>query len=277
MSRRFQHVVAKRHHPDGVGFEYSLNTIPGAPPEIATYLEDSFFKAVDNDAADAMQALLTKTLYKENARLRNGWSRFIMSLIQRTPEKAEWLTRVWAARYAEAVAEAHRIEKAAAEATGKTYTPEPRSRPMELDRGISWARVMQTIIDSANVGTAINGMEWVTIELHEGFELLTSDRPVIMTNGIKGDDGHIAIPISPRKLFVAANTRKKITEINGLGAKRLARSCNEVVVGQAHRYVYSTNDRQTAFVEARLGKQPSQFRAPADLLKEFPRIDWPPK
>ena len=273
MTRFPRGVVPNRRHPDAVGFEYGLNTIPGAPPEVATYLEDAFFAVVDTHAADALHHLLHYGPNMPNARLRDGWSRFIMSLVHRTPEKVEWFSRVWSAKFEEAVADARREEEKLAKEAKTPYAPKPAN--LELRRAISLARVMQTIVDSADVGKFINGMKWGVLELHEGFELLTSDRPVIVTNGIKGEESHIVVPISPRKFFIAANTQKKLNEICELGAKNLARTSNDVVVSQAHRYVYGTDDSQLFFVEKRLGKRPSQFIAPAELIRQFPRTDWP--
>jgi hypothetical protein len=274
MSRPYHKVEPIRRNPDGVGYAYGINTIPGAPPEIATYLEDQFFLAVDTHAADALQHLLRHGPNMPNARLRDGWSRFIMSIIHRTPEKVEWFFRVWSAQFEEAVVSARLEEERLAKEAGLPYELKPVD--LELRRGMSWARVVQSVVDDKNVGMLINGMQWGVLQLHEGFELLTSDRPVVMTNGIKGPDSHIVVPISPRKMFVAAHTRKKLEEINAMGAKSLARTCNEVVTSQAHRFVYGTDDSQLGFVANRLGKRPSQFIAPASLIRQFPRIDWPP-
>ena len=47
------HKTAKalRRHPDQMGFQYDLYTIPGVDFEKASYLERQFFLATDNDAA----------------------------------------------------------------------------------------------------------------------------------------------------------------------------------------------------------------------------------
>jgi hypothetical protein len=228
---------------------------------------------VDTHAADALRHLLEHGPTMPNTRLRDGWSRFIMSMTHRTPEKVEWFSRVWGAQFEEAVADARAEEERLAKEAGAPYVPKPVD--LEVRRGMSFGRVIQSVVDDANVGKLINGMQWAVVELHEGFELLTSDRPIVMTNGLKQPDSHIVVPISPRKMFVAAHTRKKIDEINSMGADALAKTCNEVVVSQSHRFVYGTDDRQIRFVDNRLGREPSQFIAPANLLKQFPRNDWP--
>jgi hypothetical protein len=51
------------------------------------------------------------------------------------------------------------------------------------------------------------GMGYVA--LHK--RLMTSDHPILMTNGLGGPDGHFALPISPIKLFLGF-MNKEISE-----------------------------------------------------------------
>jgi hypothetical protein len=51
---------------------------------------------------------------------------------------------------------------------------------------------------------------------NERFPLLTSDRPIIMTNGLVGRHNHLSIPIGPRMLFVATNNKETENMIRGL-------------------------------------------------------------
>jgi len=84
------------------------------------------------------------------------------------------------------------------------------------------------------------------------FEFLTSDRPIIMTNGIGRKEGHVALPLSPHILFIAANERDTLRQIASMSGRDLVLRCNEMVVQQAERQVYGRTDQALRFVERHL-------------------------
>lgn len=84
------------------------------------------------------------------------------------------------------------------------------------------------------------------------YNLLTSDRPIIMTNGILRPDGHIALPIGPRKLFLAAQDIETIDKIIHRPINAIVSDSNAHVTEYAHRYVYSNDDGQIRFIENRM-------------------------
>jgi len=86
-SRPYKKVKPNRKHPDSVGFQYDLYTIPGVDYETASHLERRFFLQTDNDAAQALARFETDPQTPLDTRLRSGWSRFVMSLIHRAPEE----------------------------------------------------------------------------------------------------------------------------------------------------------------------------------------------
>jgi hypothetical protein len=113
------------------------------------------------------------------------------------------------------------------------------------------------ILDSKDVGTELNRMFWGVIQFHRlRHPLLTSDRPLIMTNGIKHSHGHIILPISPDRIFFAARSQKVGSEIDRLcKIETTSVGFNDRIVSQARRYVYGTDDRQLRFVSNRFGRQ----------------------
>jgi hypothetical protein len=76
-----------RRHPDQVGFEIDLYTIPGVDFEAASHLERRFFLQTDNDASQALASIESDPKTPLDQRLRSGWSRFVMSLIHRAPDE----------------------------------------------------------------------------------------------------------------------------------------------------------------------------------------------
>ena len=66
---------------------------------------------------------------------------------------------------------------------------------------------LMDIIGSGKVTEKIMSMRWYVVRMNSlRFSVLTSDRPIVMTNGIAYDNSHIVMPLSPQHIFVAANT-----------------------------------------------------------------------
>jgi hypothetical protein len=85
------------------------------------------------------------------------------------------------------------------------------------------------------------------------YPLLTSDRPIMMTNGLQDPDAHLTLPIGPRKLFIASNRQNIVDEVANRKPDDLAAFVNDRVAKQARRFVIGLDDRQLRFVENRFG------------------------
>jgi uncharacterized coiled-coil protein SlyX len=75
-----------------------------------------------------------------------------------------------------------------------------------------------------------------------------------MTNGFKRSDGHLAIPISPTRLFLASNNEDIERHIHQMKPDDIVTTINTKVVEQARKFVYGTNDAQLRFVINRFGR-----------------------
>jgi Protein of unknown function (DUF4238) len=84
--------------------------------------------------------------------------------------------------------------------------------------------------------------------------LLTSDRPVVMTNGLDTDNAQLILPISPKHVFVATNNLNTENYIRSImQRKQMIQQINERVTRQSHKYVFGLSDAQLLFVSRRLG------------------------
>lgn len=111
-------------------------------------------------------------------------------------------------------------------------------------------------IGSKRVVNALVSMNWATKTIRTArHSLLTSDRPVIMTNGLDRSDAHIVLPISPCKLFIATKTEQMLRQITTMEAAESVWASNNKVAEQAYKYVYGVGDSQMRFVANRLGKR----------------------
>lgn len=116
-------------------------------------------------------------------------------------------------------------------------------------------RAIQTLADNAELGRRINSMRWMVLsDTKPKFELLTSDRPMLITNGIGLPKGHLIMPISPFHVFVATHNVETENHIRTVwnGGDAIEQINNRVAC-QSRKYVYGSDDKQLAFVSKRLG------------------------
>jgi hypothetical protein len=105
------------------------------------------------------------------------------------------------------------------------------------------------------VGEHIGEMQWRVLTLGNApYSFLTSDRPIIMTNGLTGPDAHFGLPISPQHVFLATNDEETFLKIQAIDPAQILHNVNDRVASQAVRYVYGCDDAQLAFVADRIGK-----------------------
>jgi hypothetical protein len=241
-------------HPGGAGYEVNLYSIPSLGPTQANILEDRFFRTTDQFASDALTAFEVSGTHDLSVDLRSGWSRFIRSLQERNPDRLAWLKeecrRGLAERYKE-------IEKnyATWRLPGDPLTFADARKKLDDDRAKDkmWAILLQKVIDSKEVGSFLNAMRWLTLEIGKtDRSFLTSDNPVVMSNGIAYAGSSIAVPIGPNRLFVAVNNPEAEAQLRAMDVDKIITFMNDRVVKRAQKFVYGTDARQFRFVENRL-------------------------
>lgn len=253
-SRPYDVVKPKRVHPDGTGYVRGLYTVPRNDPRVAEYIEREFFKVTDNSASLVLAVLRSGQPIEWNSDNRSAWTRFIISLMLRNPE--------YVARMAAEVVDFFNPSSSELNERYREIRrpedPETYEEYIALTghpAGRASAIAMQTIIDSPRMGGHLNQMRWSTLTFKNAkHTLLTSDRPILMTNGLVKPRDHLAIPIGPLALFVATNTEESDDIIKSMNPRELMQQVNDRVACQAQRFVYGTDDSQLRFVASRLGK-----------------------
>lgn len=220
-------------------------------------LEDKFFRDIDTIASDALRYMVNTGGHDMNVHLRNGWSRFLNSLRQRQPERVARLKQMSLERL-EGILERVKVEAGSGEVpslpTGITFD-QFADHMRQSVRDKDWADVLQYVIDSNNVGLFISNMRWSLVSVqNSGQRFLTSDRPVVATNGVNHPEGYIMLPISPTQLFIALNNVEMENRLRYTDSRSLVNRVNNLVTKQAQRFVYSVDERQLRFVENRLGR-----------------------
>jgi hypothetical protein len=117
-------------------------------------------------------------------------------------------------------------------------------------------RVLSELVRSKRVVLMLASFKWQTATFNTAkFPLLTSDRPVIMSNGLTQQDAHIVLPISPRRLCIATKNEETFQFFRQMNTNELAEAVNNQVSLQAHKFVFGCDASQLRFVANRLGKR----------------------
>lgn len=100
-------------------------------------------------------------------------------------------------------------------------------------------------------------MLWRVLKIsNEGPRLLTSDRPVIRTNGLLNKGDHIALPLSPDLLFIASNDKDVLKGALKADQIKLVKLVNKLTVESAVRFVYAKDENQERFIQNHFGLSP---------------------
>ncbi|HEX4159496.1 MAG TPA: DUF4238 domain-containing protein [Rhizomicrobium sp.] len=248
-SRPHDRVVPNRKHPSGTGWEDDSYAMPGVPPRLQQFLEEVFLKQADQEANDALQCMLAGG-GGLTARLRSGWSRFIMSLLSRTPDRVRQLRAMYADELASRM---DRLNSAYDEFHANDEvppSPEQKAADIQRENELAAGMLLQNVMDLPGVGQHLNNMRWSVFNIPNGRRtLLTSDKPVMLSRGLQYPDAYITLPISPTQLFAAANDQAILNQIQSPAPCDATQQSNLAVTRSASKYVYGDDDYQVNFVE----------------------------
>ena len=257
-SRPHNDVVSHRKHPTQTGYVKRLYELPGLQPEEAQRIEQGFMQGVDSLAAEALAML-----EEDNPRItreskpRSAWSRFIMSLLMRTPEDVaalksgiaeEWMRNIpqLEANYA--------VKRGPADpATLEEFLAQ--REPENIER---WAMSLAPhLIDHRKIGELLNNMRWLVRRIaSDTGEFLTSDRPVVMSWTLTEQNAYLFLPIGPKAMFVAVNDVETQRMVEERDPAEQVEAINRFVVGRAIKYVYARDDKVLHYVRKHMGTLP---------------------
>jgi hypothetical protein len=242
-SRPYDHTVkARPTSPDGTGYIRGLNILPTvADPEM---VERAVMQKVDSMAADAHRKLLNDSGTPWTVDMRSAWTRFLISLLFRNPEAIERTIRYMENPRGPQADESRKLYDAAKDQNDPSFDEylAHHGRQAAFD-------AITRIFNNEKIGIHINTMKWIVHDLSKApYPLLASDRPMIATNGIAGPNGHIIMPLSLTKIFIAVNDLAEYQRLKNLGDKDFAASVNFTTVRNAIKYIWSTDTKQHRFI-----------------------------
>jgi hypothetical protein len=261
--------ISKRVGPRRTGFEQDLYSFPELPEDAAQHLESKFLQLVDSDAAIALKKHLAMINEIRPPELRSAWSRFLMSLLMRHPDvMKEFRTAarsLWLKGHTDTQLNYERIRTPDDPEIFEEYAA-------TIDPLIEIKVRLNLIIrafDNEVVGNHLNSMKWAVADvLQSPHCFLTCDRPLLLFN-LGAKDGYLFLPIGPRRLFVAANNDKVLSEFSKGKPTEVVERVNKIIVSRARKYVYARDDWQKDFIK----KTMSTNMEPTPLFKDLDRYE----
>lgn len=267
-SRPNGRVVCNRKHPNATGYMDRLYELRSFPPELAQQVEQNFFKTVDSLAADALSALENGRAL--TSRERSAWSRFILSLLLRGPDDIADLRSMWSKEFRTSSPEAEEFYSRVKNDDWEhdTFADYLASLPQHAEEK-HFFEVFFSLVDNKRLGEYINNVTWELLDTRNSrFRLLTSDQPVVRSNGLRNKDGHIALAIGPNTLFIASHEKGFVRTL-GNDVTSIVRAYNVRVVESAIRYVWGLDDTNLRFIQNRMSTNNKQ-RFVTQFLKRRP-------
>jgi hypothetical protein len=214
-------------------------------------VEAEFFKYADDKAAIALQKHLNDETSGWTNELTSAWSRFLISLHLRHPDAMKELrpaaTSLWQKSGPKFQKDYEAIRQ-----PGDPPTFDERCRlidPLLAEK--MQANLIIKTFDNETLGEHINKSRWAVITVPGPHPLLTSDRPLAIYR-LSKPEGYVGVPISPRKLFIAANSDRTIADLTGVNGKEVMQRSNVFVASRARRYVYAIDRSQDRFIRNRM-------------------------
>ncbi|MCC3305669.1 DUF4238 domain-containing protein [Sneathiella sp. HT1-7] len=245
---------SSRRAPKSTGYKDDLYAL--SKPVVAGMkrhdIEKIFLMQVDNLAARAHQKLVEHGLRSLTNSERSDWVRFLMSLRVRQPDIVQKL----------------KIESE--EQLTKTLAQQPEEYDVISENGdpptlVEWTEqqspghienfgllFFHEIASNPEVGDKIFKMKWWLWDFtNVSFDLLLGDHPCVFTKGIDDPNLIIALPISPKKAFMATNSEGVAATIRKQVPKQLAMRLNESSLNQARARIYARNTSPKRFIQNR--------------------------
>jgi Protein of unknown function (DUF4238) len=233
-------VIPRNTSPKGTGYVRGLYRLDHLTEDAAEAYERLFFSTVDNTAKDSLDILLGRRLVRFDDRSHSAWSRFVLGLLFRNPERIA-ATRKYIEDFS---LDNYDQDKLAYNAQKGDDDPDYLEYLVRQATylAVDWTKDM---LQSPRLGPHLNNMLWKVRDVSgNGLTLFTSDRPVVMTNGVGYDWSNIVVPLSPTKAFVATNTTEVMNTIMTMPGVQFIIESNRRVLRYAQKYAWAVDNEQ---------------------------------
>jgi hypothetical protein len=229
-------VKARDCGPRGTGYVRGLYRLEYGDEARAEAFEKIFFGQVDTLAKQARDVLLGDLPETWDVDLRSAWSRFLLGMMFRNPERISALRKLIEDITLESYEEYEsQYDAIKGENDPQTYLD-------YLVRHVVFSALDWTaeMMQRPALGQHLNNMRWLVKDVTDcGIKLFTSDRPIIMTNGLAHDSSELVIPVSPYRAFIACNTTMVENDLRQMSSTNFARALNERILSRAKKYAWN--------------------------------------
>jgi Protein of unknown function (DUF4238) len=248
-------IAVRRVFPSQIGWKRDLYASPGHGSG-KQWLEKDLLQRIDNHASLGLWKLNGENPAL-NAEERTWWTIFLRSLLYRTPEGLPAIIGRGETVLEEVLEQVgSNYERRRGRNDPLTFEEFKSTRNPLADRN-SILDTLPEILTNPRVGQIFNNLHTRIITLpDEARDFLLSDEPLARTNGIMKDDGHIAIPISPRKLFLSTWRIEQLQEFSAMQPKELVRAVNIWITESARHFVIARDKSQGRFIRNHFGRNP---------------------
>jgi hypothetical protein len=218
-------------------------------------LEMVFMSDVDNKAADALSFIEEHREKPQDWDLRDAWSRYLTSLLHRSPERVAYLTkRVRDFEEGSLNPDLARRYSLLAGADDPPTFEEwlAKQGPLTPDLRV---KLIEILIGSSRIGRAISRMRWRVHQLDNlEFGFISGDLPLMMSNGLGHDQSFVLLPISATRLFIASPDTNLINAFTTQYPHVLEASINDAVARQSSHIIIARDDTLRDFVDERFAR-----------------------
>lgn len=240
-------VIKKSVTPAQVCYEKNLYVFDAAGEQYREFLETHVFnKHIETHAAPIMDKLIQM---KEDGDFdlstdeSSDWSRFILSMLLRMPEIIHRLKTVVPSQLRKELNDANEEYQRLApdDAPRKFSDWVDLTKPGYLEQMAM--NLVPSILFEGDNPKHIHGMKWWMLDFsNTSIELLTCDRPCMLYGRDKVDEEALfALPLSPHRLFLAANDRKFWdSKIGSVGLGQFGRHVNIQAMISCKRWIFGS-------------------------------------
>ncbi len=244
--------------PKYTGYEEDLYAL--SKPVVAGIdkqaIEKQLLMRIDNSAARVRLMLEGQGLRGLSVEDRMDWARFLMSLRLRQPAIVDELRQGAAEHLRKSLAaQPEQYEELAGLENPPTLEEwTEKNYPGLIENfGMSF---FHELVDNPRIGTKIISMKWWMWDFSDvPFDLLLADHPCIFTSGIDNKNIILALPISPKRAFMATQEERVADTLRRQRPRDLAARLNESSVGQAVARVYARDRSPQRFILNRLHRR----------------------
>jgi hypothetical protein len=203
---------------------------------------------VDDPAAVVHAKMLRLGLRGLSPEDRVIWSRFIVSLMLRGPRMMDNIRARGRAILMKSVTDQGK-DPDIDEGYDSLLSWVMAECPWEMDDlGV---RALPMLVNSEKLNAQVMAGHWATRPIvGSDLDLLISDRPLLIAGDYKSSYV-IAMPISPRRLFVAFNDTGTWDRMSKKSSKQLVKDSNLDTVVNAERVVFATGQQHETFIRKR--------------------------